>query len=196
MLKKNKDAFRGMVIAVVLIGLILGYYFYLSNKEADAPKEETTPPISAVQKVLQRDLHTDYPPSPREVVKYFCDITQCFYGEEYTEEELEALALQIQMLYDDELIANSTQEQYLNNLKWDINHMKEQNLTVSSYSVSSSTDVTYFAQDGYDWARLNGAFTIRVGKEVGLSKEVFVLRKDSVGHWKIYGWKKLEDNES
>ena len=192
---KNKSIVQGIVIGVILVALVLGYYFYLSNRKADTPREETTTSISAVQNVLLRDLTEDYPPSPREVLKYYSDITVCFYSEEYTDEEFEKLALQIQKLYDDELVANSTQEQYLNNLKWDINNMKEQNMTVSSYSVASSTDVFYFEQDGYQWARLNGTFTLRSGKEVGLCKEVFVLRKDSVGHWKIYGWKRLEENE-
>lgn len=195
MIRKNKDGFRGMVIAIILIVLILGYYFYLSNKETDTLHEETTTSISAVQKALQRNLDTDYPPSPREVLKYFCEITKCFYGEEYTEEELEELAIQIQKLYDDELNSNSTQEQYFHNLNWDISNMKEQNLTISSYSVASSTDVTYFEQDGYEWARLNGAFTLRSGREVDICKEVFVMRKDADGHWKIYGWKKLEEDE-
>lgn len=192
---KNKSIVQGIVIGVILVALVLGYYFYLSNRKADTPREETTTSISAVQNVLLRDLTEDYPPSPREVLKYYSDITVCFYSEEYTDEEFEKLALQIQKLYDDELVANSTQEQYLKNLKWDINNMKEQNMTVSSYSVASSTDVFYFEQDGYQWARLNGTFTLRSGKEVGLCKEVFVLRKDSVGHWKIYGWKRLEENE-
>lgn len=192
---KNKSTVQGIIIGVILVALVLGYYFYLSNRKADTPSEETTTSISAVQNVLLRDLTEDYPPSPREVLKYYSDITVCFYSEEYTDEEFEKLALQIQKLYDDELVANSTQEQYLNNLKWDINNMKEQNMTVSSYSVASSTDVFYFEQDGYQWARLNGTFTLRSGKEVGLCKEVFVLRKDSAGHWKIYGWKRLEENE-
>lgn len=192
--RKDKNAFRGMVIAIVLIALILGYYYYLSNR-ADTPKEETTTSISAVQRVLLRDLDADYPPSPREVLKCYCDITQCFYGEEYTDEELEQLAFQIQKLYDDELIANNTREQYLDNLKWDINNMKEKNLTVSSYSVASSTDVDYFGQDGYDWARLNGTFTLRSGKQIELCKEVFLLRRDASGHWKIYGWKRLEEEK-
>lgn len=86
----------------------------------------------------------NYPPSPREVVKYFGQLTQCFYNEEYTQEELEELALQIQKLYDKELVENKTQDQYLQDLRWDIDNMKDQEIVVSSYSPASSTDVTYF----------------------------------------------------
>ena len=47
-------------------------------------------------------------------------------NEEYTEEEFQALAMQIQYLYDDELIANKTENQYLEDLRWDVDQMKEQ----------------------------------------------------------------------
>ena len=57
--------------------------------------------------------------------------------------------MQIQRLYDKELIDNKTQDQYLEDLKWDINQMKQQKIVVSSYSPSSSTDVEYFDKDGY-----------------------------------------------
>ena len=190
--RHSQSGVKGLIIGIILIGLVIGYYYYLSMRKA-ADTEEKPVEVSAVQEALMRDLDNNYPPSPREVVKYFGELTQCFYGEDYTEEEQQELAMQIQKLYDEELVANKTQQQYLEDLQWDINNMKEQKLVVSSYSPSSSTDVEYFSQDGYNWARLHCTFTMRQETNVTVTDQIFVLRKDKLGHWKIYGWKPAEE---
>ena len=190
--RHSQSGVKGLIIGIILIGLVIGYYYYLSMRKA-ADTEEKPVEVSAVQEALMRDLDNNYPPSPREVVKYFGELTQCFYGEDYSEEEQQELAMQIQKLYDEELVANKTQQQYLEDLQWDINNMKEQKLVVSSYSPSSSTDVEYFSQDGYNWARLHCTFTMRQETNVTVTDQIFVLRNDKLGHWKIYGWKPAEE---
>ena len=85
------------------------------------------------------------------------------------------------------------QDQYQKNLRWDIKTMKDKNLRVTSYSVASATDVDYFDAGGRSWARLSCTYTIRSGKEAGLAREIFLLRKDDMGHWKIYGWEAAKE---
>ena len=189
---KKQSGIKIVIIGVVLLCLVLGYYYYLSNRNKENT-EETPKEMTAVQEVLLYDFDKSYPPTPKEVVKRFCEITQCFYNEEYTEEEFIALALLIQELYDEELIANQTKEQYIANLRWDVNQFKEQEIVVSSYATSSSTDVDFFSQDGYEWARLYCTFTLRQGTGLKVTNEVFILRKDEEGHWKIFGWKMEEE---
>lgn len=178
---------RLAVIGCILVLLLVGFYYYLSHKTDTNGKGEETK-VTKTQQVLLRNLETNYPPSPKEVVKYYCDITQCFYNEIHTDEELEELALQIQLLYDEELIANQTQEEYLQKLVVDVAAMQSQELVISSYATSSSTDVEYFTEDGFEWARMYCSFSIRRGTELINTNERFLLRKDEEGHWKIYGW--------
>lgn len=91
------------ILIVVMIGLIGGYYFYLSNyKDTD---NDTV--ITAVQNVLLKNLDTDYPPTPREVVKYYSDIVKCAYNEDYTDEQLEQMTEKLLALYDTELAENN-----------------------------------------------------------------------------------------
>lgn len=191
-MKKTQGGVKGLIIGIILLCLVLGYYYYLSNKDADV-KDESEVTITAVQDALMRNLDNNYPPSPREVLKYYGELAQCLHNEEYSEEEFMQLALQVQRLYDDELIANQTQEQYIQDLKWDINNMKEQEIIISSYSPSSTTDVDYFDADGYSWAKLYLTFTLRQGTALNVTEEIFLLREDAEGHWKIYGWKLAED---
>ncbi len=190
---ESSNGLKILIIGFVLVCLVIGYYYYLSNKKAASEEEPIE--ITAVQEVLLYDFERSYPPSPKEVVKRFGDITMCFYNETYTEEEFEALAMKIQELYDADLIANKTQNQYIEDLRWDVNQMKEQQLQVSSYATSASTDVEFFYKDGRECARLYCSFTLRKGTEIAAINEVFVLRKDEEGHWKIFGWKPVEDEE-
>lgn len=183
---KRFNGRKGIIILVVLVCLIIGYYFYLSNKEL--PKKEDTGGLTAVQEVLTRNLAENYPATPKEVVKYFGEITTCFYNEEYTEDELKELAFKIRELYDTELASNQTDEVYLNNLKYDIERFKKDSYTISSFATAASTDVDYYTADGYDFAKINCVFTLRQGKAVSPTNERFLLRKDDNGHWKIYGW--------
>lgn len=194
MQNNKKNGIKLAVIGIILICLVIGYYYYLSNKRAGSSEEENVK-LTAVQEVLLYDFERSYPPSPKEVVKLFGQISQCFYNESYTEEEFLELAVLIQNLYDDELIANKTYDQYIEDLRSDVNLLKEQGIVISSYGTSSSTDVEYFTEDGYDWARLYCSFTLRKGTQLEASNELFLLRKDEDGHWKIYGWE-LADNKT
>ena len=193
MSQRGRRAIKGILIGLVLIALVVGYYFYLSNRKPKEAAEDTETTVSAVQKLLLKNIDDDYPPTPREVLKLYSDITVCFYSEDYTDEELTQLALQIEKLYDEELIANNTPDQYQKNLRCDIKTMKDKNLRVTSYSVASATDVDYFDAGGRSWARLSCTYTIRSGKEAGLAREIFLLRKDDMGHWKIYGWEAAKE---
>lgn len=188
--------FKGMKGIIILFfgGLcILGIFFRMNNKKTPGSEEEKVAKITAVDEVLQRNLVTNYPNSPKEVVKYFAEITKCYYNEDLSEDgKLEEVADQMLMLYDDELVSYKTHMDYLFDLQSDINFYKENGYTISSYAPSASTDVFYFREDGFDWARLYCAFTIKSGQYRKTINEVFVLRKDENSHWKIYGWK--EDN--
>lgn len=180
---------KGMLILIVLVCAVIGYYYYVSNKSASNTGEEQNVKITAVQNVLLRNLEIDYPPTPKEVVKYFAEITKCFYSENYTDEELEQLAVKIQQIYDDELVAAKDQETYLADLKAEIKDFKAEKRVITGYYTSSSTDVEEFTEDGYEWARLYVTFYITKGKNVNeKSREKILLRKDAEGHWEIYGW--------
>lgn len=187
---------KGMLILIVLVCAVIGYYYYVANrgpKAEESKMTEETAEITPVQNVLMRNLETNYPPTPKEVVKYYAEITQCFYSEDYTEEELEQLALKIQQLYDAELVAVKDQETYMQDLKDDIANFEADGYKITGFYTSSSTDVEEFSDNGYDWARLYCTFYLTAGKNKNFNtQEKFLLRKDEAGHWKIYGWELAE----
>ena len=148
--------------------------------------------MTPVQEVLSRNLETNYPPTPREVVRYFSEISQCFYNEDYSEEQLYQMAMKIREIYDDELVANQTEEDYLIQLKADIAEYKEKNRTIAGFSMSSTMDVEIYEMEGYEWAKLHCIYNIKESVLIN-SDMLFLLRRDADGHYKIFGWQ-LQEN--
>lgn len=188
---KRSSVITLIVVGVLLVAVVAGFGYALNRKAkaaAEADKEST-----AVQKVLMKDLERDYPPTAKEVVKYFAEIAKCCYNEDYTDEQLAQMVEKVQGIYDDELVANNPTDEYLEALRTEIADMKNDNCTITNYTLSSSLDVEEFSENGYECARLYCTFYIKRGTQgTTQSMEEFVLRKDENSHWRIYGWKLAE----
>lgn len=179
--KKVKNA----ILIVFMVALVGGYFFYLSNFR-EQKNEET---VTAVQDVLLRNLDTDYPPTPRELLKYYNEITKCLRNETYSKEQLEGMADKLLALYDTELAENNPREQYIKDLKAEVDGFKDDGYTIVSFTVSKSTDVDEYTDNGRKCARLYSTYSIKSGAEYVSSKQVFILRKEAeTGHWKILGF--------
>lgn len=179
---------KGAIIFAVLAAMLLGYYFYLSNHNKAVQESTAQDVITPVQNVLLRNLEADYPPTPKEVVKYYSELTQCLYNEELTDADIEKLGERAKELYDEELNENNEDGQYLLDLKADIENFNAQSIRVSSYALPASTDVDYFTEDGRECARIHCTYSIRQDSNLIYSREIFVLRQSEDGRWKILGW--------
>lgn len=178
------------IILLVVIAGIVGVYAILTGKAKDKQQDAA---MSAAGKVLNRNLSTNYPPTPKEVIKYYIEIEKCFYADETTEEELEALGLKARELYDEELQENNKLPGYLIDLKADVKRFKDSGRKIVSVAVASSVNVDTFQEDGYEFARLNCGYNIidqGITKQVGI---VYLLRRDENRLWKIYGWDNVEN---
>ncbi|NTV79368.1 MAG: hypothetical protein HGA25_09620 [Clostridiales bacterium] len=188
--KKNNVLVPIFLIAIIAVVLVL--YYVLANQDTTGQEEEivvSTP----VSDVLLRNLDTDYPPTPKEVIIYYSELIQCFYNEEYTEEDLIKLADKARLLYDDELLAENKEEEYLFDLKEDISTFEKGDIEISSFATSASVDVEYDTMDGFEWARLNCVYSVRQSTTRTAINHVYLLRKDENSHWRIYGWKLADD---
>lgn len=178
-----------IVLLVVIVGVV-GVYTYLTNKVKTENQEAS---MTAVEKVLYRDLSTDYPATPKEVIKYYTEIEKCFYADSTTDDELEELGLKARELYDADLLEINEVQDYLINLKVDVQGFRDRKRTIAGVNVSPSVNVDTFQEDGFDFARLNCGYNI---VENGTTKSVvvvYLLRKDENRLWKIYGWDNAEN---
>lgn len=183
---KKSNGVKIIIIGVVLAALVVGYFYHLSNKTKETKEEVVESTL--VQETLIRDLDKNYPPSPKEVVKYFNELSKCLYNEKYTDDEFDELAIKAMGLYDDELNANNPFNQYLEDLKNDISGFKALDQSILSYQLPASTEVEFFDEGESSCARLYCNYSIRKGTTKFYSDVVFILRQDEDKRWKILGW--------
>ena len=189
----NRYKKLAILIVVLFVLAVLGVFIYINNKPQQSVEQDVV--ISNVDYVVLRNLDINYPPTPKEVLNYYSEITVCFYQEDLSEEDLVRLAQTARKLYDAELCADMTEEEYITSLREDILEFNSMGVVVSGYTVSSSMDVEEFVVDGRECARLYVTYRLRQGTEYIYSSEVFILRKDENGRWKILGWELLEEEE-
>lgn len=188
--KKVKFTTQTAIIVMVLIVAVVGYYCYLVNR-SNRSAQENTP--TTVENVLLRDLENNYPPTPKEVIRYYNDIVKCFYNEGCSQEELQELARKARGLYYQELLDHNEWDTYIFNLEAEIQDFKNNNRKISNISLAASTDVDEFTQDGFRFAKIRCGYNILQGRKSSSTVQVYLLRRDGDGHWKIYGWDLAEN---
>ena len=186
-MKKNtsKNTTKVAIIFLVLIVAVVAYFAYLSNKSREVEDEAA---MTAVKLVLSRDLENNYPPTVKEVMKYYADIQKCLYSQECLDEETEQLGMKARALFDDELLAANDVTNHLLALKSEITSFQEDSRQITAASVASSANVDTFTEDGYEFARIHCIYTVLDGGQSNLVDMVYLLRRDGNRRWKIYGW--------
>uniref|UniRef100_UPI004055AB49 DUF6715 family protein n=1 Tax=Acetatifactor sp. TaxID=1872090 RepID=UPI004055AB49 len=181
-----------IITFVVLLVLLVGVYAFLANKDRETKEEEG---LSAVQETLSRNLQNDYPPTPKEVIKYYNEILKCFYNENASEEEIDDLGEKARELYDAELLEANELGTYIMKLHEDIQDYKENERKIVTAAVASSTNVDFFEEDGFEFARITCTYNIVEGEDSNITRQVYLLRKDENKQWKIYGWEDIANVE-
>lgn len=157
---------------------------------------ENSTEISKVDEALSRDLAKDYPPTPREVVKFYNKLLQCFYNEDCSKSEIEELGGQARLLMDDALLANNPKEQYLTLLESDIQDSKDKGKTISDTTVANSSDIKYQKVKGEECAYVTASYFVKEGNSYTRTYEEYVLRKDTNKQWKILGYQLTKGDSS
>ena len=92
-----------VILTIALIAAICGSFYVVNDKSKRANQKEKV--LTEVQRITTKDLDKNYPQTPREVVKFYNRIVKCYYGMQYSDEELDVLTDQALKLFDDELAA-------------------------------------------------------------------------------------------
>ena len=187
-----KKQLRGVIAGLVCILIVVGYYYYLSNRDTKTTSEPEE--LSTIAKITPKNLDDAYPKTPREVVKLYNEILKCYYNEDCTDDEIDALAGQARKLLDEELLKQNPNDQYIAALKMDIQNYKDAKRTISRSDVCDSNEITYKTVDGSECAYVLASYFMKEGNGYIKSREQYVLRKDDSGDWKILAYKLLDGN--
>ncbi len=185
-MQKAKNRTAVTIISMMVLALaILSFYFYWSYRTK--PLEETAVEnMTDIQKLLNKDLVQNYPETPREVTKLFGNMMKNLYNNN-PDDEVEALALKIRDLYDEEFLNANPEEAYLKNLYSDIASWKEANRRIANYNLVKEDMDEEQELNGVKYAVIYLSFTIQ---ENGKFTETWkiMLRQDTQKKWKILGW--------
>ena len=181
----NMKNVKVVVIAVACILVICGGFFLFSQSLNSGNPDELT----ELEKVLVKDLEKDYPKTPREVVKFYNRIVQCYHSESLKKDDLGKLVDQMMLLWDKDLLAKNTREEYYATVESDIELYKKTKKTITSITIADTNEVDEVTDDrnGDKLAFVNTTYFVNTDGVFTNSHMRIGLRKDADGNWKIIG---------
>lgn len=185
---------RIVILAIVIVAAICtAFYIVNNNSKKESAKEAE---LTEIQKITTRNMEKDYPATPREVIKFYNRIIKCYYGRQYSDDELEQLADQALSMFDDDLLKKNEKESYIESVKSDAAQYEEDNKSISQTDVCDSNDVKYMTDNGDDIAYVTASYFIKNDSSYTKTYQEYVLRKDDDGDWKILTFYKIEGESS
>ena len=185
---------RIVILAIVIVAAICtAFYIVNNNSKKESAKEAE---LTEIQKITTRNMEKDYPATPREVIKFYNRIIKCYYGRQYSDDELEQLADQALSMFDDDLLKKNEKESYIESVKSNAAQYEEDNKSISQTDVCDSNDVKYMTDNGDDIAYVTASYFIKNGSSYTKTYQEYVLRKDGDGDWKILTFYKIEGESS
>ena len=182
--KRSLENFKFIIVAVILVTAVLVYFNHLGNNSSKR-KEKVTK--SEMQELETYDFISNYPKTPRDVVKMHCRFFKLFYGEGVSDEDLVVLNQQLRYLYSQELIQLNSENDNLVNLKKNISRMKEEGYNYLVYELPEASQVKYYTSEGREMAALEITLTLDTSDSKAYMYVVYVLVKEN-DNWKIYAW--------
>lgn len=192
--KSKKRTLKTICFMIVFSIVVIALYFIIKTRTSPLITDSITS-MTEVEKLLAKDIPNSYPSSPKEVLKLYSRITESLYNEDLDEDQIASLSKQIRCLYDEELLANKSYEDYLIDLKVEISEYRKANRTIINYLVEGNSAVVYWDKDKIDYASLVTSYSIKEESDYSKIFEKFILRKDKEDKWKILGWKLSEKTE-
>lgn len=186
MAKKTQKSttIKSVIVAVFFVCLILFYFNHLSHRSAS---RRTDAQKSEIETLMEYDMDAEYPNTPRDLAKLHNRYFKQFYGQSLSDEELSALNKKVRMLYCYELLVANPEANSVDNLKNDIDAMKEAGYSYKLCELPEASQIEYFTRDGKEMASLEVRITINTKDTMGYVYRRYVMVKEA-DRWKIYGW--------
>lgn len=175
-----------LIISFLLLAVGVLWMFY-NRAEETKMKKDTPKEASELTILINKDLNTNYPDTPRAVVDMYSRIITQYY-EGVTEEELTNLIDKACLLMDEELLSHNPYEEYTENVKKDIDAYRKEEQRITYYTLENSFDVEYKTFQGKEYARLGASYIVRNKAGGEKTTQYYTLRKDDTGRWKLLYW--------
>ena len=182
------------ITVLLVVALIVGCYYYMAHRKTIAAEDAVV--ITQLQQVLSKQLDSAYPPTPREVVKFYNRIIECAYGSEYDADQFDQLAVQARKLMDEELLESNPKDTYKSQLQQEVASYKEDSIRILRTRVCSSDDVRFREIEGRKCAYVKATYFMKQGKgDFSTIYQSYLLRQDRDKNWKILAFHLAEADE-
>lgn len=188
-----KSIGRYIITGIILAVLVVSFFIYLQKNPATSKTQDTTNQMSELDKVLAKDFASNYPSTPREVIKWYNRILMLYYSQEFKGDELDRLTDQAMCMFDEELASNNPKEIYLTSVEAEIADYKDKGRKLVTADVADSEDVIYDTVNGDDMAYIVGNYFVKEGTSYSRTYQKYALRKDADGQWKILGYQLCDE---
>jgi len=188
-----KNAIRVGIFGVICVVLVVSYYFYLSHK-ITANSESTTSKVevSEMEEVLNKDFASDYPATPRMVIKWYNRIISLYYDEDTTDEQLSDLCDQAMMLMDSALLQENPRDTYIASVKADVQDYANHERKILETDVCGTNEVEYRKVDGDEMSYVIASYALKDESSYSRIYQMFALRKNDDGEWKILAFERCD----
>lgn len=180
-----KNAVRIGIFAVICAVLVVSFYYYLSRRTYSMEETDDQTKVSEMDEVLDRNLSSNYPATPRSVIKFYNQIVMLYHDTDTTDEQVESLADQAMMLFDPELVQQNPRGTYITAVKADIADYTEHERKILQTDVCDTDDVEYKTLGGNEMAYVVATYYLQEASGNSHTYQKYALRKNEDGQWKI-----------
>ena len=129
------------MIFIILAALIVGYYFYLSNRKVD--NNDSIAKKTPLTEITDRDLDKNYPGTPKSVVTYYSNILKVMYSGNLSDKDVENIAAKLRGIFDDELLTLNPYDEYLKRLQDEIKDYKSAGRIIADYVIENNSNMEF-----------------------------------------------------
>lgn len=180
-----------IIFMVIIAGMLVMFYFYLSNRTT--PFATSKKKMTEVEKMINMDFDNNYPATPREVVKVYSGMVKVIHSE-IKDDQVKALALKMRGFFDEELLNNNPEDEYLQNLYSEVASAKKSGKKITNVLIVNKSKEKEKIIKGRECAIVYVAYTISKNSKHSETWK-YLLRKNDKKQWKILGWEYVPDKK-
>ncbi|MBQ1917358.1 MAG: hypothetical protein PUC40_01485 [Lachnospiraceae bacterium] len=190
-----RRAARTVSVLVLCAVIIVAFYMYLNKAAGKRTEYKQEQAVTEMDRLLDVDFSKNYPPTPREVIKWYNRYsTLCFGDKKPTKKQTEKIAVKMHELLDDELANANPESEYAASLWSQVQDFTQRKAKIYESDVCNTDDIIYKTIDKRDYAYVQATYYIREASSFTTTYQKFVLRQDENDNWKIVGFSRTDKN--
>lgn len=184
---------RVTIMCIVMAVIIVSFYWSLSKRLSVRNEGPTNQ--NELEICLTQDFVSNYPSSPKEVVRWYNRIITLFYSEKLKNSDIEKLCDQLILLMDKELQSDNPRDTYIASVKQEIKQYQERKKSIISHDEGSAEAVKHVTSaDGDSLAFVTSYYMTQEANVLNSSYQTYCLRRDGTGKYRILTFAMTDEN--